>query len=160
MDVYRPLRALLFAYELIRLVIMIGLMAFFMPPPGEGGGILFPYQALAAPNALFPLITFFLCLRPDFYRPYIFLFAAGKVVLIAAAAGWLYFSFSSIMSFPNDDQFIILGCLLFLTAADVLSILGGLALNRGVLRLPPPAGESGTGAEALYPAGISRDGGV
>jgi hypothetical protein len=119
-----------------------------MPDGGGEGGIFFPYLPFAAANALFPLITFFLCLRPEQYQSYVFLYIAGKVVSITAAVGWMAFSFSSLSNMITalrGEQFIVLGELLFWIVVDAFSVLGGLALSRGTSR--PGRGKSGeTGA--------------
>jgi hypothetical protein len=129
MDLHRPLRAVLFVYELIRLVILIGVVVLFISP----GGMIFPYLPFAAANALFPLITFFLCIRPELYRPYSFLYIAGKAVLIAAAGGWAGFSFPLVRDAPGGEPALVFEVLVFFIAADALALLGGLALNRRAL---------------------------
>jgi hypothetical protein len=135
MDIHRPLRAVLFGYELIRLVILIGVVVFFISP----GGMIFPYLPFAAANALFPLITLFVCIQPKLYRQYLFLYTAGKAVLIAAAGGWAGFSFSLIRAAPEGGQGLIFEVLAFFIAADVLALLGGLSLNRAALPARPAA---------------------
>jgi hypothetical protein len=143
MNVHRPLRAVLFVYELIRLVIVIGVVVLFISP----GGMIFPYLPFAAANALFPLITLFVCIRPERYRSYIFLYAAGKAVLIAASGGWIGFSFSLIRESPRGEPALFFEALVVFIAADALALLGGLSLNRGALP-PGPVVEGARAADA------------
>ena len=82
MGPYRPLRLILFIYDFIRLMVMTSLLLAFLPPVGngEGGpaGGLFPHVFYAVPNGLFTLMSFFLWLRLDAYKPYIPLYGGEE----------------------------------------------------------------------------------
>ncbi|GHU97076.1 hypothetical protein FACS189483_02020 [Spirochaetia bacterium] len=104
-----------------------------MTPPLIGGNLGFPFWVYAGPNALFPLITFFLVLRPDEYRSYIPLYMGGKAVAIAANLGWFVFSYREIPgALASVGYWNVLAILAFaglLLVLDAFSILGGHVLN-------------------------------
>lgn len=116
MEVYRPLRAVLFFYEIVRLLVVLGLIVLVMGSGENSGRPPFPYLLFAAPNALFPLMSLFVWLRFSDYRAYIGLYVAGKGIVLAAALGWLLFS-------PRESS-----PLSFITGWERLSIVIGLGL--------------------------------
>lgn len=141
MEVYRPLRALLFYYDCVRLLALVGFMVSAMPSMNGAGGMAFPYLTLAAPNALFPLMSLFIWRRFSSYRTYVALYAAGKGVVLAAALGWLFFSLrgTSVFSLIHDRK----GLLALMGAG--LSILADAGSAAGALLLRNAGTRSGPG---------------
>jgi hypothetical protein len=137
MEPYRPLRLTLFIYDLIRLLVMAGLL---LDASGNGG--LFPNLFYAVPNGLFTLMSFFLWLRLDAYKPYIPLYIGGKILAVVAAFSWLVFSLSTAADtmLGNEGAFIIIGAALLLTMGDALTILGGAVLKKRISGRKPEEG--------------------
>ncbi|GHV28524.1 hypothetical protein AGMMS4952_12410 [Spirochaetia bacterium] len=129
MEPYRPLRLILFIYDFIRLVAMARIGGF------EGGVFLY-----AVPNALFTLMSFFLLLRLDTYKPYIPLYLAGKILAVVAFFSWLIFSSSQIQIIDS----LLLGAVLLLAAGDILTVLGGTILKKRI--------SGGKTARKVFPA--------
>jgi hypothetical protein len=105
--------------------------------PRVGGEIGCPYLGYGVPNALFPLMAFFLLVRPMEYRPYIHLYMAGKIIAVAANLGWLLFSprdISLAIAMDTADARLILGFTLILMVLDGLSILGASVLRARLAR--------------------------
>jgi hypothetical protein len=129
---YKPLRTVLFIYELLRLVTLLGVVGGLAP---AGGSVFFPLPWLfyAVPNALFPLMTLFVRLDGFSYRPYVPLYTAGKVIAAAVLLGWAVFSFQEILpalAMNPGGAFFVLGSLVFMLAGDLFSIAGGAVLCR------------------------------
>jgi hypothetical protein len=127
MSLYRPLRIVLFIYELARLLLVVGAAAGFVTSEGNGISYLFPYVVYLVPNALFPLMALFLWLRIDLYRPYLALFMAGKTIAVISALLWAVFSFQNTLSSlytGGMEALMILGVVCVLTFTDLFSLLG------------------------------------
>jgi hypothetical protein len=95
-------------------------------------GLAFPHLAYAAPNALFPLMAFFLLVRFEEHKPYILLYMAGKAVAITAILGWFVFSLQKVAPALAENPaktLYTLGLTVILAALDGLSVLGCLALT-------------------------------
>ncbi|GHV74314.1 hypothetical protein AGMMS49940_16160 [Spirochaetia bacterium] len=122
MEPYRPLRLIFFIYDFFRLLVMTRL-------PDTGG--LFPYVFYAIPNGLFTLMSFFLWLRLDAYKPYIPLYLAGKILAVVAGLSWLIFS-----PVNSEGTDTIIGTVLLLSAGDILTVLGGAVLKKRIRRRP------------------------
>jgi hypothetical protein len=149
MDLYRPLRGVLFIYELARLLLVVGAAAGFAGLEGAGINHLFPYVVYLVPNALFPLMTLFLWLRLDLYRPYLALYIAGKTITVISAAIWVVFSVRNILGSlyaGGMDTLIILGIVCVLAFTALFSLLGGGFLWGKLRGADAPALEQG-GAE-------------
>jgi hypothetical protein len=129
MDVYRPLRAGLFFYEIVRL---LALIAFFslLPPEASIDRMFFPYLPYLSSNALFPLITLFVWLRPELYGNYLNLYMAGKVIGAISFFAWEIFTSRN---FPDMDNIlksmILLGGSVLLSLADILSVWAAWTLK-------------------------------
>jgi hypothetical protein len=155
MGIYRPLRAALFIYEGIRLVVLIWIFSLLRP----GGGVdFFPWLVYAAPNALFPLMTLFLWQNVSRWGAYAPLYASGKCVALVSIVVFCFFSRQNVYTalyLKNPGALWAFGSILFLLAGDLLSVAGGLALagkireRGGAAGVPPPvlpveaAGNSG-----------------
>jgi hypothetical protein len=138
MDVYRPLGAGLFFYECLRLLMLVFFMVFASLESNISGS----YAVYMSSNALFPLMTLFIWLRPDEYRNYIKLYMAGKIVSLVSFYSWEVFSLRDINragNFANNIVFFGGGALIGL--ADMLSVWGAWAINKKYRRAPAP--ESG-----------------
>jgi hypothetical protein len=145
MEIYRPLRAALFIYEGVRLVVLVWMFSLLRP----GGGVdFFPWLVYAAPNALFPLMTLFLWQSVSRWGAYAPLYASGKCVALVSIVAFCFFSRQNMYTalyLKNPEAFLAFGSILFLLAGDMLSVAGGLALAGKVreqgdaARVPPPA---------------------
>ncbi|MDR1863922.1 MAG: hypothetical protein LBQ67_08380 [Treponema sp.] len=137
MNVYRPLRAVLFFYELFRLLVLAVFFAVFSPMEGAVKGGFFPYLVYVSPNALFPLMALFICLKPGDYRNYLPLYRAGKIIAAAVFYGWGFFSLRTAglenLRMANlAEVFVLFGGSFVLILFDILSIFGSWALARKI----------------------------
>ncbi|MDR0567872.1 MAG: hypothetical protein LBG87_01520 [Spirochaetaceae bacterium] len=123
-------------------MILIVVFAVLRPLQESPGGGVFPYAVYVVPNALFPLMTYFLWIRFSLYKPYIALYIAGKTIGVVSIIGWCIFSFrfsalsgavSSVFAMEQPG-ILIAGIILILAALDGLTIFGGLLLNTKVKR--------------------------
>ncbi|MDR2398554.1 MAG: hypothetical protein LBD74_07335 [Spirochaetaceae bacterium] len=134
------MRMLLFLCEFFRLILLLSVLAVLGPLYGVsgGGGLtnqLFPYIVCLVPNALFPLMTYFLWIRLSLYHSYLPLYIAGKIITLVALMGWLVFSFRGIITALNTGARGISGFILILTAADIFSVIGGLLLQTKISQM-------------------------
>jgi hypothetical protein len=140
MGTYRPLRLVVFIYDSARLVVMTSLLIRFAQPASSHDGGVFPYVFYAAPNGLFPLMSFFLCVNLGAYKPFISLYMAGKILAVVSVFAWLLFSLPRISaSFFEAGRsiFIVAGTALLLAAGDALSVLGGAIMRKHIPETPP-----------------------
>jgi hypothetical protein len=145
MDVFKPLRAVFFVYEMFRLLILAVFFAVFSPLEGAVKGGIFPFLVYVTPNTLFLLMTLFMWLRPGDYRNYLPLYTAGKVIAAAAFYGWWVFALSSPApeySGTADwlEALVLFGGSFVLNLFDVASVLGSWALSRKINRMEESAG--------------------
>jgi hypothetical protein len=136
MEYTRPLRGILFVYELVRLLVLIGIFLYHGP-----AGELFPWLAYLVPNALFPLMVLFFRIDGAAYGVYAPLYTAGKVVSVVTVLGWWVFSAlprpaqdGAVFFMDGERALASLGGALFVTAGDLFSVAGGLLLTK---RLKP-----------------------
>jgi hypothetical protein len=87
METYRPLRAGLFFYEIVRFLIILGEIKLFSSITGAAQPENFLLAFWSAPNALFPCVTLFLLIDLGAYKPYLPLYIAGKCLGVAVAVG-------------------------------------------------------------------------
>ena len=129
MDVFRPLRAVLFLYEVFRLLLLV-VFLFIAPLEGFESGAFFPYMVYLSANALFPLMTLFMWLRLEEYRNYIALYMAGKVIGVFAFYAWEFFSSREFPGAENmAKSLVLLGGSVFISLADILSVWGAWMLK-------------------------------
>jgi hypothetical protein len=148
MEVFRPLRAVLFAYEMIRLLFLLFLGHFLQPP------VSFPWPVYAVSGVLFPLMTLFLLIRLPDYKAYLPLYIAGKAAALAASLGWLFFSGNSIAASVFLDfgtVIVTLGAVAAFFLGDVLSAAGAFWL-RSRLKETAEAADATTAAPAAADA--------
>jgi hypothetical protein len=81
----RPLRFLLFVFEIPRLSLVLAAVA-----GSEGGAAASRAASFAAPHALFVLLAFFSWFDQDRYDSYRPLYVAGKLISAAALAVWVF----------------------------------------------------------------------
>jgi hypothetical protein len=129
MNVYRLIRAFFFFYELLRLLILAVLFVVFSPLEGAAKGEFFPYLVYVSPNALFPLMTLFMWLRPGEYRNYLHLYMAGKLIAVAAFCGWGFFAPKSPGLENLMELLILVGGSFLLSLCDIFSVFGSWALS-------------------------------
>ena len=145
MDVFRPLRAALLVYEIIRLFFLTALAVFLAPP------LSFPWPLYAVSNALFPLIALFLLAWLQAYRAYLPLYISGKAIALAASAGWCLFAGDDVAALAAVNPrsvLVTLGTLAFFFFGDAFSIAGAYHLHS---RTEKPAE---TGASAGNEGGL------
>jgi hypothetical protein len=129
------LSGLLFLYEFIRLLLI-------MQRVGTSGTDALETLFWACPNALFPLMAFFLCVSLDRYRAYIPLYLAGK------SAAIVLFARLTISAAQRLDGFSTVLEYLPIIAGDVSSLfccllLKGRAKNRKLNTVEPNDEENG-----------------
>ena len=136
MNAYRPLRAGLFFYECLRLLLLV---VFILIAPLEGAsnaggffsfgsfvnGNFFPYVVYLSPNALFFLMVLFVWLRPEEYLNYLNLYLAGKVIAVVSFFAWEIFTVREFPGIGNIIRSMILfGGSLMMGLGDILSVWG------------------------------------
>jgi hypothetical protein len=140
---YRPLRFGLVCYDFLRLLLMLELLISVIPLGTSPEASWFPYLVYAVPNALFPLMGFFLLISPGEYKTYISLYMAGKFIVIVSILVWGFFSlskvFTSILSLPA--LIAPLGLVFCLIILDAVSILVSSTLKNKLYGESMPEGE-------------------
>jgi hypothetical protein len=115
-------RAAVFVYDCSRLLfLLILLMAYLGPGPGgmfQGADNL-PYLMYSAPQALFPLISFFLLIRFDTSKLYIPLYLTGKILCLLCLLLWILFTLQRVQEIPRSVVWSF-----FIGAADIGTIMG------------------------------------
>jgi hypothetical protein len=144
----------LFLYELLRLLALAVLFVVFSPLEGAVKGGVFPYLAYMAPNALFPLMTLFMWLRPGDYRNYLPLYMAGKIIVAAAFYGWGFFvlrtlGLENFMTANLAEVLILFGSSFVLNLLDIFSVFGSWVLAKKINRTEEPAGSLAGGNGGL-----------
>ena len=142
MEVLKFLRAGLFIYECLRILLLVVLLSIAPLENGissENGffsgsytsGAFFPYLVYLSANALFPLMALFVWLRPEEYRNYLTLYMAGKIIGAVSFYAWGVFSSREFPGMENIVKSIVLmGGSIFICLADILSVGGAWALKR------------------------------
>ena len=148
MEICRPLRAGLFFYDAIRLLLLV--IVIYIIPEGSGfplgsyeSGVFFPHVVFLSANVMFPLMTLFLWLGLEEHKSYIPLYIAGKIIGAVSFYAWEFFSlgrgnwslpglgvyreFSGLESIVNSMA--LLGGSMFISLADILSVWGAWILK-------------------------------
>jgi hypothetical protein len=131
-----------FTYDCGRLLFLITLlMAYAAANQGaagffQGSGMIFPYVMYAAPNALFPLMSFFLLIRFTSSRTYIPLYLTGKGLSFFCTFLWLFFSLPRLREMPQ------LMLWPFALAAADLGTLVGMVLLQDAPEETPSSGDA------------------
>ncbi|MDR2663103.1 MAG: hypothetical protein LBC31_08915 [Treponema sp.] len=121
---HRTVRTAVVIYDCSRLLFLVTLLAAFMGP-GPAGlfrsmGRNLPFMMYAAPQALFPLMSFFLLIRLEISKPYIPLYITGKAICILCLTFWL----APAALGPEGGIPRSLSWTFFMGAADLGTILG------------------------------------
>ena len=149
MDIYKPLRVILFTYELFRLIFLAFSLIFFSSLQDVLKGEVFPYLVFLSSNALFPLICFFLFLQPLEYRNYLPLYMAGKTIAVVLFFTWAIFNFPPETDFLGWENYleriILLGGTFLTSLGDTLTVLGSWILNRKLIQTENLKTETGGG---------------
>ena len=151
MDIYRPLGAGLFFYECLRILLLVVFLV--IAPPGSGfsvdsgfqdsnaGGAFFPYIVYLSSSALFPIMTLFIWLKREEYRNYLPLYMAGKIIAVVLFYFWAFFTNREFPGMENIAKSIILWFgSIFLSLADILSLLGAWKINSKFRKALVPEG--------------------
>jgi hypothetical protein len=142
MNIYRPLRFCLLFYECVRLFTLLWVVGGMAPPED-----LFPWLVYGTANVLFLFMALFLLVDMSWYRSYIPLYTAGKMLAAFSAIGWVFFSriqltLAIIEGSPEIPA--LLGGVLGIAGGDLLSAAGALALGRKLRDWKPPETEAET----------------
>jgi hypothetical protein len=128
MGAYKPLRLVLFLYELIRFIDMVKEMRLFsfinefIQPDNLQMLVWF------APNMLFPLMTFFLFLSLDTCMSYLPLYIAGKCVTLALSTRLLL---GAVLYQQRDGASSMLFTF-FLTVGDLVCIITSILIKNSL----------------------------
>ena len=137
---------MLFFLDLLRLLFLAAALGFFSIVQAAVSGVIFPYLAYFSSNALFPLISFFLLVKPLEYRNYFPLYAAGKTIAVVLFYVWAVFSLPFETNILNRTNYlegmILLGGVFFISLTDAFSIFAILLINKKFSRTDNP--ETGT----------------
>jgi len=119
METFRPHRVALCAYELMRLVFLMG--AFMQLHLSVAAP--FPLLALITPGAMFFLMALFWMLDMPHYRVYGPLYLVGKGLGVMTALLWIFFTDNYIIRelIIETDRFFALGIVVFLVPGDMFS---------------------------------------
>jgi hypothetical protein len=142
MKIYRPLRFCLLFYEFIRLFTLLWVVRGAEPQEE-----VFPWLVYGSANALFLFMALFLLADMSRYRSYIPLYTAGKILAAFSAMGWVFFSrvqLTSAIIEGGPEILTLLGGVLGIAGADLLSAAGALALSRKLKDWKPPEIEAET----------------
>jgi len=128
-DVCRPLRAGLFFYECLRLLLLV----IFVFVASTGGGFSpkgFPYLVYFSSNALFPLMVLFIWLKPEEYRNYLNLYMAGKIIVVVTFYLWQFFTSRESFGIENSviNVFFLFGSVI-ISITDIFSLWGAWTLK-------------------------------
>ncbi|MCL1812473.1 MAG: hypothetical protein FWG29_02995 [Treponema sp.] len=119
----RLVPAVVFIYDCSRLLFLVALSGVFLRPGPDLKSINFPLMMFVSPNALFPLISFFLLIRFDIFKAYIPLYITGKALCLVCLTVWLFFGLRQILGIREILWPV------FLSAADLASIMGTALYN-------------------------------
>jgi len=108
----------IFIFDCSRLLFLLKLLVIYLKPGSGFGTVNLPLMMYAAPNALFPLMSFFLLIRLDNSRAYIPVYIIGKVLGLLCMMIWLFFSVRQI---PEISKIL---WAVFLCTADIGTIMG------------------------------------
>jgi len=141
--------AILF-FDCSRLLFLLTLLAAYMRPHEMIRGSGFPYMMCAAPNVLFPLMSFFLFIRLENFKAFIPLYITGKSLALLCMILWLFTSFIQI----NITGLERIVWAVFLGLADLGTIMGMAVLGTAI----PTKTSSETVAETVSDVIIEEGG--
>ena len=120
---FRLVPAVIFIYDCSRLFFLVALLMFFLRPGLESGIAKFPLLVYTSPNALFPLMSFFILIRINYSRAFIPLYITGKSLSLLCMMLWILFS---LRFTPNSA---VLKWAVSLSAADLGTIMGMITVR-------------------------------
>lgn len=147
MDNYKPLRAGLFSYELIRFTIILKEIRLFSGVSGADAAQTGLFVFLTVPNALFLLITLFLLLNLKTYTAYIPLYTAGKCLTTALSLKAVFTTVTMCGGLSSLFAVLLLGgdmtyypftnrayiiFLFFITIGDIFCVINGIIIHKKV----------------------------
>jgi hypothetical protein len=142
MKIYRPLRFCLFLYEIIRLFTLLWIVG-----AAASREDMFPWLVYGTANALFLFMALFLLLDLSWYRSYLPLYTAGKMLAAFSAMGWIFFSRVQLTLAVMEGSpgiLTLLGGVLGITGGDLLSAAAALALGQKLKEGKTPETERDT----------------
>ncbi|MDR2194442.1 MAG: hypothetical protein LBP19_08270 [Treponema sp.] len=129
MNVYKPLRLVLFLYEIIRFIDMIKGVRLFSFINDLARPDMLQTLVWFAPNMLFPLMTFFLLISLDAYATYLPLYMAGKCVTLALSVRLLV---DTALYHQHGSGVNSLFVISFLTVGDVMCIIASILIGNNI----------------------------
>jgi hypothetical protein len=115
---FRLVPAVIFIYDCSRLFFLIALLTFFFRTGPEFQIIKFPLLVYTSPNAIFPLMSFFLLVRFNNSRTFIPLYITAKSLSLLCMILWIVISLRLV---SHSSVFI---WAVSLSAADMGTIMG------------------------------------
>jgi hypothetical protein len=140
-----------FVYDCSRFLFLLALTASLAPGAALSGGVELPQVMIAAPNALFPLMSFFVLFRFDISRSYAPLYMAGKTCALICLGAWIVFSPPRQAGLNPGRSVAGVSWAVFLGAADVGTIMGMAVIKKRTtppaasIDMPPGASDSASG---------------
>lgn len=122
--ILRIVPAAIFFYDCFRLLFLFAMLVFFQMLYPEFRINNFPLIMYTSPNALFPMMAFFLLIRYKDSRPFIPLYITGKILCVLCMMIWLVFTLNARRDFIFMEQFKKILWVLFLITADLAAIMG------------------------------------
>ncbi len=130
MNNYRFSRLFLFLYDVVRLVLIVSTMTQLGKLSlGKGS---YPYLVYTSPQALFPIMAWFVYFDAEKYAGYFPLNIAGKCVSILLTGIWVFNALPVNRAAMSVDFLICLGLTVIIMFADIISILGIVFVRRGL----------------------------
>ena len=123
---HRLVSAAIFVYDCSRFLFLLAALEIFLKPGPDFRAVTFPLLMYVSPNALFPIMAFFLFIRFDSFRAYIPLYVTGKVFSLLCVSMWLLFPLRSIFNVTYIFNVTAPGIVwvVSLGAADLGTIVG------------------------------------
>ncbi|MDR3192422.1 MAG: hypothetical protein LBT87_05100 [Treponema sp.] len=142
MKIYRPLRFCLLFYEAVRLFTLLWVVGSVAPQEKA-----FPWLVYGTANALFLFMALFLLVDMSWYRSYIPLYTAEKMLAAFSAVVWVFFSrvqLTSAIMEGGPEILVLLGGVLGIAGGDLLSAAAALALGQKIKDWKPSEIEAET----------------
>ena len=132
----RLVPAAVFIFDCSRFLFLLVILAVFLNTALDFKIVRLPLIMYASPNALFPLMSFFLLIRFNASRAFIPLYIVGKALCLLCVIIWILFSLKQKQGLFAPEVM----WLMFLSAADLGTIMG-------MSTITVTAGETAEGGE-------------
>ena len=129
MKQFRFSRLVLFLYDVVRLIVIVGIMTQLGKTSLSDGS--YPYLVYASSQALFPIMTWFIYFDAESHLSYFPLNITGKCMHMLLSGIWVFFTISQFSSVISFELFICLGLTLIILFTDIISILGMVFVKKG-----------------------------